>query len=238
MAYLVRDLITNAFYTSDVVSKDLQFVGGDQIQEGLSLLNEFLAIKSVNLSLIPYFSSATITGIVGQEVYLVPGLVSIDTLTFDLTDNFRMPMTQRTRAQYFGTARVNQINSLPMTWHAERCVGGTNIYVYFQPDQAYPFKVWGKFALTQITSLATDLSLLMDLYYISYLRYGLAEMICEFYGITLDPLTAKKLMVYEQSFKAISPPDFSMSKVTCFRKDASGFGWGDVYIGRGWRGGA
>ncbi len=234
MAYLARDLITKAYYTSGVVSKDFQSLTGDQLAEGLDLLNEFIAVKSITIDLIPYYSNVIVNAIVGQEMYFIPGLLSIDTLTFDLDTNIRMPMTRRTRDQYFGEARVNQINSLPMTWRAERVIGGTNIYVYFQPDNTYPFKIWGKFALSQVTDENMDLSTVYDLFFLSYMRLGLAEMICEFYGITLQPQTSQKLKDYEQQFKAVSEKDYSMRKLTAFKKDASSFGWWDVLIGHGY----
>jgi hypothetical protein len=235
MAYTARQLITNAYYTAGIVAKDFQTLSGDQASTGLLLLNEFLAVKSINMQLIPYYTKTTITGVVGQELYFVSGLISIDVLTFDLNTNFRMPMTRRTREQYFGSARVNNLSSLPLTWRAERTVGGMNIYIYFQPDKAYPFNVFGKYALQQISSLSTDLSVGFDLFYISYMRYGLAEMLCEFYNLTLQPQSAQKLKEYEQSFKSINPTDYSMTKLTAFRKDSSGFGWGDEFIGHGYR---
>jgi hypothetical protein len=233
MAYLARDLVTNSYYTSGVIAV-FQTITGDQLAEGLNLLNEFLAVKSITIDLIPYYTETIVDAVVGQEVYFIPNLLSIDTVTFDLDTGIRMPMTRRTRDQYFGEARVNQVNSLPMTWRAERVVGGMNLYVYFQADQAYPFKVWGKFALTQVTSENMDLSTVYDLFYIAYMRLGLAEMICEYYGITLQPQTSQKLKDYEQQFKSVSAKDPSMRKLTAFNKSGSGFGWWDVFIGHGY----
>jgi hypothetical protein len=145
-------------------------------------------------------------------------------------------MTRRTRDLYFGSTRVNNVNSLPITWRAERALNGMDIYVYFPPNAAYTFRIFGKYALTQVASLNLDLSTVYDLFYISYMRYGLAEMICEFYGITLQPQTQQKLKEYEAQFKAISPKDYRLKSLNCFAGSGAGWSWSDVYIGRGWRG--
>lgn len=236
MTYTAGTLIANAYFTSGRVSKDFQGVSGDQVALALNLLNEFLAVKSINVDFIPYYQFQTFNGVVGQEKYFVANLVSIDTLTFYLNSDIRMPMHRMSRNEYFSTARVESINSLPITWRAERTVGGTNIYLYFKPDQAYQFNISGKFSLAAITSISEDLSTYLDLSYISYMRYGLAEMICEFYGIPLQPQTAAKLKQFEQLFRNINPKDYSMIKTTAFVKSDSGWGWGDVLIGHGWRG--
>jgi hypothetical protein len=235
MTYSARDLITKAYYTSGVISKSLQTMTGDLAKEGLDFLNEFLAVKSTTMELIPYYAKTTINTVIGQELYFVEGLLSIDNITFELTPDFRMPMNRRTRSQYFSGPRVNNVNSLPLSWRSERVKGGMNIYAYFTPDQAYPFSIIGKYALSQITGLDDNLLNYFDLFYISYLRYGVAEMICEYYNLTLQPQTSQKLKEYEQSFKSINPTDYSVQKVTAFRKGSSGFGWGDVFIGHGWR---
>lgn len=61
------------------------------------------------------------------------------------------------RNAYFGSARVNNIQSLPFTWYFERITGGGNLYVYFSPDQNFPMEIHGIFELTP-ASLGQDLT--------------------------------------------------------------------------------
>ena len=55
MAYTARMLITRAYYLSQIVSRQLQEVSGEQIEDGLFLLNALLQFKSTDLREIPYF---------------------------------------------------------------------------------------------------------------------------------------------------------------------------------------
>src|SRR3569623_1818296 len=67
MAYLTAELITKSFYLSGVVSQNLEVVTGDQVTEGLDLLNAMLAIKSANLDFITCFLERTL---IGSNIYL------------------------------------------------------------------------------------------------------------------------------------------------------------------------
>ena len=55
MAYTVTDLITRAFYLSQVVSRELQTVTGQQIADGLIWLNALLSLRSAFTKVIPYY---------------------------------------------------------------------------------------------------------------------------------------------------------------------------------------
>ena len=67
---------------------------------------------------------------VGVEKYFIPGLVGIDTLVFYI-QNVRYSMQFEKRNLYFGSPRVQNINSLPFEWYFERAIGGGNLYIYF-----------------------------------------------------------------------------------------------------------
>ncbi len=233
MAYTALELITKSYYLSGVVSQDLQTVTGVQASNGLDLLNEVLAIKTANEKLIPYYKNYDLTLVTGQEKYFIPNLLAVETFTFNIGP-VRYAMQYQDRRNYFGSGRVDNINSLPFNWHTERVLGGTNLYMYFSPEANYPSKIFGKFGLDQVPNLSFDLSTTDDLYYISYLRYALAEYICESYTISLQPQVEKKLKEYEAIIMNISPPDMTISKLSTFA-GSSGLTWGDVNLGRGWR---
>ena len=56
MAYLAVDLISRAYYLSQVVSRELQVVSGTQITDGLYLLNSLIDFKNSDLREIPYYN--------------------------------------------------------------------------------------------------------------------------------------------------------------------------------------
>lgn len=218
MAYTVRLLVTNAWYLSGAVARRLQTPTGDQITEGFNLLNALLAIKTANNRLIPYYTLVQIAGVIGQEIYFVPNLISVETLTFNI-GSVRYSLLEQDRTTYFGTPRVDNIQALPYSYHVERAKGGANVYLYFTEAGAYPLNLMGKFGLMSVTSLDQDLSLTYDAFYIEYLRYALAEYMAADYGITLQPQIVAKLNEYEQIITDISPMDFTIQKLSTLQKN-------------------
>lgn len=233
MAYTARKLITNAYYLSGIVARTLQSVSGEQLADGLDLLNALLAVKSIHQTLIPYYQEVAITAVVGQEKYLVANLLEAETLTFYIGD-VRYSMMPMSRDLYFGSGRVDNIQSLPFNWHIERAKGGAYLYIYFTPNTAYPMKLWGKLGLTSVATENTDLSLTYDPFYIEYMRYALAEYICSEYNIAFQPQSQKKLNDIEAQLKDVSPIDLHLAKLSTLT-DGTGINYGDVNIGRGWR---
>lgn len=218
MAYTVQQLITKSWFLSGIVARGLQTVTGAQVTEGFELLNALLAIKTANTRLIPYFKLIQIAGVVGQEVYFVPNLISAETVTFNIGP-IRYSMLEQDRTVYFGNPRVDNISALPYSYHIERTLGGANLYIYFTSAGAFPLNIMGKFGLSQVISLTQDLSLTMDLFYIEYLRYALAEYMCADYNIILQPQVQQKLNEYEQIITDISPIDFTVQKLSTLQKN-------------------
>ncbi len=216
MAYTALQLINRAYFLSQVVSRDLQTVSGDQVSDGLYLLNALLDVKGSDLRLIPYFTELDITAVAGQELYFVPNLLYVDTFTFNI-GVVRYSMRDLTRKEYFGTPRVDNITSLPFSYRPERTKGGMNLYLYFLPADAYVLKIHGKFSLTDV-NINTDLSLTYDLYYIEYLRYALAEYICCEYGTTFPDESKRKYDEIRKKLMDVSPADLSMTKTSYFTK--------------------
>lgn len=232
MAYTALQLITRAYYLSGIVSRGLQTPTGDQIFDGLYLLNSLLAIKTANNRLIPYYKLLTFSGIQGVEVYYIPTLINIESVTFNIGP-IRYSMLEVDRVTYFGSPRIDNLNALPYQYYLERTLGGANLYIYFLPAGNYPLNVYGKFSLTAV-SLNQDLSLTLDAYYIEYLRYALSEYMCADYNITLQPQVQQKLNEYEQLITDISPIDLTIQKLSTLQQDNS-INYGDVNIGKGWR---
>jgi hypothetical protein len=234
MTYTVTKLITNSYYLSGILARNLQTITGDQLQDGLDLLNAWIDIKTANVRLIPYFTQFDFTAVIGQEKYFIPNLISVETFVFFIGPVRYSTMPQK-RVTYFGSGRIENINSLPFSWHLERTFNGSNIYIYFLPNINYPLTIWGKFAIADL-SLNQNLQLIFDGYYIEYLRYGLAEQICAEFNIPLQPQAYQRLKEIEKIITDISPPDLSMQKLSYLHGvDAYGYMYADANLGHGWR---
>lgn len=233
MAYTVTDLVTRAFYLSQVVSRELETVSGQQLSDGLTWLNALLSLKSVNTKFIPYYQQFQLNAVAQQEEYFIPNLVQPELMTFNIGP-VRYSMQPTARRSYFGSGRVDNIFSLPFSWHFERTLGGSNIFLYFVPDTNYPLKIWGRFGFTNVT-LNQDLLTAYDEYYIDYLRYRLAQRICSEYAIPMQPQAQMELAEIEDAIRDVSPPDVTLTKVSTLQGTGRGITWADVNLGRGWR---
>lgn len=232
MAYTALELITRAYYLSQVVARGLQVVTGEQITDGLHLLNADLEYKSTDLRLIPYFERFEFDTVQGQEEYFIDNLLYVDSLTFN-TSNVRYSLLEFTRKEYFAVPRIDNVQSLPYCYRVERERGGARIYLYFVPNQVYNMRMSGKFALTDVT-LTTDMSLIYDNFYLEWLRYSLAIKICEDYGATVPDATRMKYMEMTKKLMDVSPADLSIQKRGYFNNSPV-MDWQQLNIGRGWQ---
>lgn len=248
MAYTAQQLISRAWYLSGIVARNLQVDTGDQSSIGLYLLNALLDFKQVETDLVPYWQYIELPCVVGQEFYYLPNVSAIESLTFNL-DVVRYSMDYVSRRNYYGSARVDNISSLPFSYNFDRSLGGGNLALYFKPDQTYPLKMKAQLFLTNV-SLDTDLTNISesvpytfinnsnqgyDTGYIEYLRYSLAEYMASEYGIIFNPQSAKILMQMKRQLMYMSPPDLSMKKATILAAGQPGFTYADANLGRGWR---
>lgn len=231
MAYTALQLITRAYYLSQVVSRELQTVSADQVTDGLYLLNALIDFKNTDLRLIPYFKRDTFNTVAGQEEYFIADLLQIDSMTFNIGVT-RFSMDEKTRDEYFAISRVDSVQSLPVTYRLEREKGGLRIFMYPLPADVYEVKYSGKVSLTDVT-LNTDMSLTYDLYYIEYLRYALAEYICAEYGATFPDQSMMKLRQIEKKLMDVSPKDLSISKRNYFGGNP-GIDWQSVNLWKGY----
>ena len=232
MAYTTLQLINNAYYESGIVSRGFETVSGQQANDGLLFLNDLIADKTVENGLIPYYEQYDFTAVTGQEAYYIENLINIDTFVFYI-DTVRYQTENRARREYFGSSRADNIQSLPGSWHMERCFGGANLYIYFKPNTEYPLTIWGQFRLSEV-AINQDLSLTLDRFYINYLRYDLAARLCAEYNYAVPPGVAKALATYEDSIsKKSGPMDLRLVKLSSLQK-RGGINYGQVNIGKGW----
>lgn len=233
MAYTALQLISSAYYLSGVTARGFNVVSGPQAAEGLELLNDLLAEKNFEPGMIPFYSSDTFTGVIGQETYTVTGLIAPTTVTFEL-NNVRYSMTRKSQIEYQGMSRSENVNSLPTCWYPQRTQDGTTISVYFFPDQAYVFTVEGKFILTQVASLETDIESYFERGYRSFLKYQLAERISDVNDLDLSPRIQKRLEYYYQILDSkMSSIDLEVQKISTFTTQGA-LNYAQVNLGEGW----
>lgn len=232
MAYTAQKLITTAWYLSGILSRGLETISQEQLSDGLDRLNAVLDIATSQMGLLPYYQEYDFTAVIGQEKYFIPDIVAIETVTFNI-GSVRYSILEASREKYFATGRVDNITSLPYQWHLERKLNGGDLYIYFLPQQAYPMKLWGNFKFTNVT-MFTDLSETFEGFYLEYLRYKLAQFLCEYYNVAFPIVHAKTLASMEESMGNVSPIDLTMQKLSMFQPGAP-FNYADVNLGRGWR---
>lgn len=232
MAYTVTELINRAYYLSQVVSRELETVTGQQQADALVWLNALLSLKSANSRVIPYYTKYEFNAVVGQEVYFVPNLVQPETLTFNI-GTVRYSTQPVSRRPYQGAGRVDNIQSLPFNWNFERTLGGANISLYFKPADTYPIKIWGRFGFDNV-ALGDDLLDTYDEFYIDYLRYRLAMRICSEFGIPMQPQALAELEELEEAMTDIMPPDLTLTKYSSLGSGPA-LTWADISLGKGWR---
>ena len=216
MTYTAQQLITKAFFISGIAGHDFQTVTGPQLAYGLGALNDIIDDKQIETDMIPYTTTLyDFNSVPGQEMYFIPGLVQVDTLCFFI-DTIRYSMSEVGRDVYFGSSRANNIDSLPVTFHAERCFNGTNIFLYFYPNIAYPMQLLGLFKLNEVT-FNQDLSLTIERFYINYLGYSLANRLCIEYGYTIPQDVKMQLEWYEMNIsKRSAPMDLKAKTINMF----------------------
>lgn len=196
MAYTTNQLVTNAYYIAGIVSRDFEQPTGQQLSDGLSILNDLIADKTIDSSLIPYTDNYTFDADINVAQYFIPDLIYIETFVFYI-NSVRYQTNNQQRKEFFGTFRAENIQSLPFNWHTERCFGGANLFLYFRPDQEYPMEIWGQFRLSSVTQFQ-DLSLTLDRFYINFLKYELAVRLCKEYAYSVPVEVKEQLDEYYQ----------------------------------------
>ena len=232
MAYTTLQLINNAHYESGIVSRGFETVSGQQANDGLQFLNDLLQDKTVENGLIPYYEKYNFNAVAGQETYFIPDLIEVDTFVFYI-DTVRYQTENRARREYFGSSRADNIQSLPGSWHMERCFGGANLYIYFKPNTNYPLELWGQFRLNEVT-INQDLSLTLDRFYINYLKFDLAARLCIEYNYSIPIGVGKQLAKYEDNIsKKSGPMDLRLIKLSSLQR-RGGINYAQVNLGYGW----
>ncbi|HEY2567191.1 MAG TPA: hypothetical protein VGH95_05770 [Candidatus Aquirickettsiella sp.] len=220
MTYSVTELITKAWNLAGIVAAQAETVSGDQLKDGLEHLNDFLALQNANARIIPHTRIQQLTCVAHSEEMFVQHLLNLDSLT--LTEEkpscyLLQSLPLLGRKEYFNQNYPSSFLR-PRFYHLEKTKGGSFLFLSPTPDKAYSLKLVGKFGLTEVNA-NDDLSAIYDRDYLLYLRYGLADYLCDFYN---HPFSAKgKLKEIERKLLDASPLDLSVEKISMFYSGTS-----------------
>lgn len=238
----VIELITDAFYLSGILGREFETLKGNQSKDGLTLLNDILGERNSDGAFLPYYERTFFDSVPGQEYYFIPNLVELDTLTVTL-NNVRFSMQSINRDAYFGSSRVNGIESLPFMYYTERQIHsdvdpdigpGMGIWSYWLSNQsAYIFELVGRYSLANVTLFDT-ISDSLERFYLSYLKYKLASRLCEYYDHDFGQNRQQTMMNLERQINNVNPVDSSLQIASPFRSKYP-FNWGDANLGHGFR---
>ena len=129
--------------------------------------------------------------------------------------------------------RATNIQSLPFNWHFERNLGGGTLYLYFIPDIAYPLEIWGTFALANVTEFQ-DLSLTLDTFYTNFLKYLLAQRLCDYNSWSTPQAVMLQLEKYYQWInKSTNVMDLRQRKVSSLATNVA-INYAIVNLSGGW----
>jgi len=232
MTYTTNQLIADAYYASGIVGRGFEQVNDYQYGNGLIWLNELIGKKVVEPDLIPYEGTYVFNAVIGQETYSVPNLMKADTMTF-VYSTVRYPMRKVERDEYWGSGRVNTIESLPYMWFGEPTFAGMDISMYWLPNQTFQFTIKGIFRLANIVQ-GQDLSLTLNTFYTTYLKWELSAKICQEYAMPVPSGTAQQLAEYQAIIdKQSRPMDLTIYKSSTLQKQQR-LGWAWVNLGKGY----
>jgi hypothetical protein len=230
MTYTVETLASGAYFLAGVLGRNFQTATGVQTNLGIDWLNDIIADKTIDSGMIPYYSNLTFTAIPGQPQYFFPNLIEVQTCVFYI-NSVRYAMTQIGRRSFRGDPRAENIQSLPFNYNVERQLGGAMLSIYFSATQAFPMEMWGLFRMQQVV-LNQDLELTLDRFYINYLKYKLAERICQEYNYAVPEGVIRQLREYDEYIdKASAKMDITMNKISALSPFSRGVNYGVVNLG-------
>lgn len=180
MSFNTLELIGKAYNAARVNVQSFSKLTPEQTKNGIFLLNALLSQKTVDPSMLLYWKKLDGVFEAAEKEYFLENLISIQTLTYYMSDGtVRMPTLAQDMTVFNGAGRAENIETLPFTYWLNQSLGGSTLYVYPAPDQDYAYTIWGQFQLSNVT-LFEDLSLVFPMYYILHLILELAYMICTF----------------------------------------------------------
>jgi hypothetical protein len=216
-----QDVVSRALYISGIVARDFEIPTASQINDGIIEINNVLSQQNSNMGLNPYYDTYNFNTSIGVESYFIPNLIQPETITYEL-NSLRYSLTWLNRDKYFGSGRINNLETLPALWFSEPTFGGATLYVYPLPNVAYAFQMHAKFRMQFVTQFQ-DLSLTLDQNLIDYLTFRVAQRLCAIQGFVC-PDNVKQLLNEAESYirSLIAPPDYAMRRKSTLARQYRG----------------
>lgn len=237
MAFNVLELITRAYNAANINPQGYRVLTPEQSSNGLFLLNVLLSDKTVDTSMLLYWEKYDGVFEIGEGQYFIERLIQVETLTFFLDGQVRYPTLAQGLDIFMGSARAENVDSLPFTYYPNKVLGGTDLYVYYKPSQEYPFQIWGQFELQNVT-LFEDLETKFPLFYINFLKLQLAKYLCIDGGFEIPIAVAAQLEEYRQWIALNGTVQDLSMKITNTISQGGYINWGQVNIGKAYTPGA
>lgn len=217
MPYTVTELITKAWNLSGIVAAQAETVSGDQLKEGLYHLNDLIALQNANARMIPYTRVHSFECRPKEDELLIDHLVKVDSITL-YEQGISYTLQALGRKDFFTHPRQHYTPAQPRSYHIEPDKGGRRLFLSPTPDKSYRLRLVGKFGLTEV-NYNDDLLAIYNREYIVYLRYGLAEYLCDLYNHSFS--YKSKLREIEFKLQDFSPLDLSIEKIAHFRSEVT-----------------
>lgn len=126
----------------------------------------------------------------------------------------RYSLTKYDFDKYFGTGRINNLQTLPSYWCSVPTLGGATLYLYPLPNIAYDFQIQAKFRLSPVTQFQ-DLSLTLEQNYWDYLTFALAKRMCILQGFPVPDDVRDELSATESNIRNLMTPlDYTMKRMS------------------------
>ena len=181
------------------------------------------------------FANFSLTGGSLTQTFIAPGTFGIGELVingFDLAGNYASPQ-----------ALINYINTAGITNITAEIIGnqfyiystnGTNINVVTEGMEGNTtYLTFTGFSTLNGALNQTFLPQGLDLFYINYLKFSLADRLCTEYNFTVPPGVAKQLLQYQNWIsKRSAPMDMTQSKISTF-SNGNTLSYGLVNLGLG-----
>lgn len=176
-----NDIIDRAYRIIGVRSKD-RALSGDDIGQGLYILNQMLDHYSADSELIAYYDLISFPLTIGQESYTISDQVTADVTNKRLVylkyvnlidQQYRYPVRVENDTTFYRFTRDETVTRRPNLVFLQQEIGQSRITFIVKPDKAYTCVVKGKFILAHL-ELSTIITQVPIAYH-RYLEYALGN---------------------------------------------------------------
>ena len=204
----VTELITRAYYASQVISPEFESITNQRTSDALFLLNMILGDSQVDVNFTPFEETRGVVVSAGSPNTFVSNLIQIRQMQFlndpdGETQSILYGCIEDTQMGFYGSTRPLYISTLPFHYYPYRQDDGMMIEFMYQPSQDTEFIITGKWGLKPL--LISDNLDQFETYFINYLIFLLAESLCNYNTQAVPSYVAQQISKYERLLREMSP---------------------------------